>query len=118
MLKLFIKRFLLIIIGIILSLILLECGLRLAGWTISSFQQYKNNKALRNKSQYTIMCLGESTTQGQYPVQLQEILDMKYPNKFSVIDCGISGTNLENILELLDNNINKYNHKRYISKQR
>ena len=109
MLKLFIKRSLLIIIGIMLSLILLECGLRLAGWTISSYQQYKNNKALRNKSQYTIMCLGESTTAKQYPVQLQEILDIKYPNKFSVIDCGIVGITLENILNMLDNNINKYN---------
>ena len=107
--KLFIKRFLLVIIGIFLSLILLECGLRLAGWTISSYQQYKNNKTLRSKSQYTIMCLGESTTAGQYPVQLQQILNYKYPNKFSVIDCGIPATNLEMILDLLDNNINKYN---------
>ncbi len=109
MLKLIIKRFLLIIIGIVLSLILLEFGLRLAGWTISSYQQYKNNKALKNKTQYTIMCLGESTTQNQYPVQLQEILDNKYPNKFSVIDCGFSAINLETILNFLDTNINKYN---------
>ncbi len=107
--KLFIKRFLLILSGIILSLVLLECGLILAGWTISSYQQYKNNKALRNKSQYTIMCLGESTTQGQWPIQLQQILNEKYPNKFSVIDCGVAGTNLGVILKLLDKNIKKYN---------
>ena len=73
----FIKKFLLIIIGIFLSLVFLECGLRFTGWTISSYQQYKNNKALRNKSQYTIICLGESTTAGQYPIQLQQILDKK-----------------------------------------
>ena len=107
--KLFIKRFLLIIIGIILSLVLLECGLRVAGWAIFSYQQYKNNKALKNKSQYTIMCLGESTTAGKYPIQLQQVLDKKYPNKFSVIDCGIIGITLETILDSLDNNINKYN---------
>ncbi|MCR4662858.1 MAG: SGNH/GDSL hydrolase family protein, partial [Endomicrobiaceae bacterium] len=89
-------------------MVLLECGLRLAGWTVSSYQKYKNNKTLRNKSQYTIMCLGESTTAWQYPVQLQEILDKKYQNKFSVIDCGIAGTTLEYILDLLNNNINKY----------
>lgn len=108
MFKLIIKRFFLIIIGIILSLVLLECGLRIAGWSISFYQQYKNNKALKNKSQYTIMCLGESTTARQYPVQLQQILDKKYPNKFSVVDCGIPATNLESILNLLDTNINKY----------
>ena len=107
--KFLIKRLLLIIIGIFLSLLLLEFGLRVVGWTISSYQQYKNNKVLRNKSQYTIMCLGESTTAGQYPIQLQQILNKKYPNKFSVIDCGIAGTNLETILDLLDGNMNKYN---------
>ena len=109
MLKLIIKRFLLIIIGIILSLVFLECGLRLAGWTISFYQQYKNNKALRNKSQYTIMCLGESTTARQYPIQLQQILDEKYPNKFSVIDCGVPSTNLTLILDSIENNIKQYN---------
>ena len=106
--KLFIKRFSLVIIGIFLSLIIIECGLRLAGWTIVSYQQYKNKKAVKNKSQYTIMCLGESTTQNQYPIKLQKILNKKYPNKFSVIDCGIPGTNLAIILNSLDKNINKY----------
>ncbi|MCR4662811.1 MAG: hypothetical protein K5622_02845, partial [Endomicrobiaceae bacterium] len=109
MLKFLIKKLLLIIIGVILSLVILECGLRVAGWTISSYQQYKNNKALKNKSQYTIMCLGESTTQSQYPIQLQQLLDEKYPNKFSVIDCGLRSSNLETVLNVLDNNINKYN---------
>ena len=69
----FIKKILLIITGIILSLFILECGLRCAGWTISSYQQYKNSKILKNKSQYTIMCLGESLTRKQYPIQLQQI---------------------------------------------
>ena len=98
----------LIIGGLILSLVFLELGLRIAGWSISSYQQYKNNKVLNNKSQYTIMCLGESTTARQYPIQLQQILDKKYPNKFSVIDCAVPATNLEIILNNLDSNIAKY----------
>ena len=106
--KLFLKRFLLIITGVVLSLVVLECGLRLAGWTISSYQCYKNDKILKNKSKYRIMCLGESTTAGQYPVQLQKILDKKYPNKFSVIDCGVPGTLLQSIFYNLDDNIQKY----------
>ncbi|MBR3628714.1 MAG: hypothetical protein IKN42_07750, partial [Elusimicrobia bacterium] len=106
--KLFLKRLLLIIIGIFFSLIVLECGLRLTGLTVSFYKQYKNDKILKNKSKYTIMCLGESTTDGQYPKQLQQMLNEKYPNKFSVIDCGIYATKLEIILSLLDDNINKY----------
>ena len=106
--KHFIKKLSLLIIGIILSLVILELSLRFAGFAMSSYQQYKNNKALKNKSQYTIMCLGESTTFGQYPVQLQELLNNKYPNKFSVIDCGVPATNLETIYSLTENNINNY----------
>lgn len=102
------KKFILIILGIFISLILLEFGLRLAGFAISYYQQYKNNKVLKNKSQYTIMCLGESTTANQYPIQLQQILDEKYPNKFSIIDCGIPGTNLHTILSTLDSNVARY----------
>lgn len=71
-------------------------------------QKYSNNKILKNKSQYTIMCLGESTTAGQYPIQLQRILNEQYPNKFSVVDCGFLGANLETIFSSLESNINKY----------
>ena len=71
-------------------------------------QKYYNNKLLKNKTQYTIICLGESTTAAQYPIQLQQILDEKYPEKFSVIDCGIIGAKLDVIFGLLDENINKY----------
>ena len=107
--KFILKKILLIFLGIFLSLIILECGLRFAGFVLYSYQQYKNNKALENKSQYTIMCLGESTTSKQYPIQLQEILNEKYPNKFSVIDCGVPKINLENLFLFIENNINKYN---------
>lgn len=100
-----IKRLLLIFTGIFLSLILLESGLRLAGFAILQYQQYRNNKVLRNKSRYTIMGLEESTTAGQYPIWLQEKLNKKYPNKFSIIDCEIVATNLQNILESLEDNL-------------
>ena len=68
MIRNIIKRVLLIFVCIFLSLILLECGLRLAGFASFQYQRYKNNKVLRQKKQYTIMCLGESTTAGQYPI--------------------------------------------------
>lgn len=72
-------------------------------------QDYNNNKNLKTKTPYTILCLGDSTTKGQYPIQLQQILNEKYPNKFSIIDQGIGGANLETILNLLDNNLKKFN---------
>jgi tetratricopeptide (TPR) repeat protein len=107
--KIVLKRFLLILLGILLSLVVLELSLRLAGFAVSSYQQYKNNKVLKNKSLYTIMCLGESTTAKNYPIQLQNLLNKKYPGKFSVIDAGIPATTLQTILNLSTDNIQKYN---------
>jgi tetratricopeptide (TPR) repeat protein len=55
------------------------------------------------------MCLGESTTQGQYPPFLEEILNQRNIGiKFSVIDKGIGGTNTEVILSELEANLDKY----------
>ena len=71
-------------------------------------QSYQNNKIIKNKSKYTIICLGESLTQGGYPIQLQKFLDEKYPNKFSVIDCSVSGAHLAITLDLLDKTISQY----------
>jgi hypothetical protein len=104
-----IQKILLIISGILIALIILELSLQTAGFVASSYQRYRNNQALKNKSEYKIMCLGESTTYGGYPKELQNMLNQKYPNKFTVIDCGVPGNNLDNILSQLDINIAKYN---------
>lgn len=79
-----------------------------AGFVISSIQNHKNDKVLKGKFQYTVMCLGESTTSQAYPWELQKILDKKYPGKFSVIDCGVPAVKLDFILKNIDGNIDKY----------
>lgn len=63
---------------------------------------------LKNKTSFKIMCIGESTTANQYPIQLQKILDEASPGKFSVIDCGIPGTFLDVIYNNLQSNIQEY----------
>ena len=69
----------LIVLGIFLSLILLEGGMRLAGFTLSSIQEYKNKVSIKEKGTCVIMCLGESTTADEglngthcYPSQLKD----------------------------------------------
>ncbi len=55
------------------------------------------------------MCLGESTTQGQYPPYLAEILNQRNIGiKFSVIDKGMSNIETGVILAQLESNIDKY----------
>ena len=107
------KKAILTISGILLSLALLELGLRLGGFIFLSLQEYKNRTAIYNKGAYRIMCLGESTTaiggNDSYPNQLEEILNQRHIGiKFSVINKGVVGNNSAYILAHLEENLDKY----------
>ncbi len=99
----------LIVFGLLLALIILETGLRSAGYVILSLQERRNNISLRQKSECRIICFGESTTQGQYPAYLEWILNQRDIGiKFSVIDKGISGIKTAAILSDLEDNLDRY----------
>lgn len=102
------KKFALICLGIFISLIITETTLQIA----SIILQNKVNSDIKNKivkkEHIKILCIGESTTSMQYPVYLQELLDKDYPNKFSVIDCGLPGKQSIEILEQIENWINRF----------
>ena len=104
-----IKKILLVVLGIILSLVVLEIGLQITSFTLSTIKKYRN-KITKNQNTITILCLGESTTDGQWPPILQKILDKKSKHKqFIVIDEGVGGTNTQKIAEKTENNLIKYN---------
>lgn len=113
-LKVFLKqRMTLILFGVLLFLILLEIGLRLAGLIISSLQEQRNIVSLEQNEAYRIMCLGESTTaeggRDSYPSQLEEILNQTNTDvRFSVINKGHRATNTSIILAELEDNIKRY----------
>ena len=73
----------LIILGLFLGVLILEAGLRLAGLSYLAWQDHENGRGLKkkDKAEYRILCLGESTTalggQDAYPVQLERILNEK-----------------------------------------
>jgi len=93
----------LIIFGVFLFLILLEAGLRLGGFILLSIQEYRNLQSIKQKGTYRIMCLGESTTQGQYPQFLEQVLNQRNIGvRFSVVDKGIAGTNTPAILSQVE----------------
>lgn len=100
------KKMLKIIVVFILAIILIFAIVQRFRFQIK--QHYNNAKILNNKSEYKIICFGESVTVGQYPNHLQRLLDERYPNRFSVIDCGIQGAGIETILYFLDTNIKRY----------
>jgi Flp pilus assembly protein TadD len=94
--------------GTLSVLLLLESGLWICGLTISAIQEF-HNKHNKGSERYRIMCLGESTTQRQYPRFLEDSLNRKTKGmKFSVIDKGVAGTNSTAILSMLGRNIKEY----------
>jgi len=107
-----IKKILLIFIGLLISLIILEMFLQITGFALTTIKEYKNKK-LKDPNTITILCLGESTTDGQWPPILQEILDKKAKyKKFRVIDEGHAAKNSEYLLyEIINKNLSVYNPK-------
>ena len=106
----FAHKAVLIPLGLFLAVIILEVGLRLGGFIFLSLQEHRNKVSIQRKDTYRIMCLGESTTAGQYPIFLQEELD-KYNTgiEFSVIDKGVVAVDTSFILDKLVSNIDTYN---------
>ncbi len=102
-------KIILIISGIFLFLVLLEAGLRAGGAVLSSVQEYRNRKSIKQRGVYRIMCLGESTTARQYPQHLEKTLNQsKAGVRFSVIDKGSSGTVTSVILSRVESFLDEY----------
>ncbi|MCX5694676.1 MAG: tetratricopeptide repeat protein [Candidatus Omnitrophica bacterium] len=103
------QKIALILFGLFLFLMLLEASLRLGGAILLSIQEHRNLQSMKQKGAYRILCLGESTTGGQYPPFLEEMLNQRNIGiKFSVIDDGTAGFNTKTILQKLEGNLDKY----------
>ncbi|MDP8215619.1 MAG: hypothetical protein RAO92_09555 [Candidatus Euphemobacter frigidus] len=99
--------------GLLLGIILLEIGLRIGGGILLHIQERANLVSLKEKGEFVIICLGESTTQAgrstSFPRQLEKILNHRDLGiKFTVINKGIMGTNTAYIAAGLKENLEKY----------
>jgi len=110
------QKLTLILLGAILCLILLEIGMRMAGFALTTLQDIRNRRTLARKATYRILCLGESTTAGggngqagRYPHLMEIILNDRASNMtFSVVNRGIPATNTSIILDELESNLDRY----------
>lgn len=95
--------------GIICSLILIEACMSLWGFLLVQNRQRRLKSALAHKADYRILCLGESTTENQYPPYLEAILNQNAAGvKFKVIDQGMAATNSEYLLANLNDYLTRY----------
>jgi tetratricopeptide (TPR) repeat protein len=103
------RKTIIVLSGLILSLVLLEAGLRLGGFIFSSVQGAGNLRSAKQKGTYRILCLGESTTQGQYPHLLEQVLNQRNVGvRFSVIDKGRGAINTSVILGEIEAYLTEY----------
>ena len=99
----------LVAFGILLAFLILEASLRLAGFAMLSLQAHRNAVSLQQKGVYRIMCIGESTTQWQYPPVLERILNERnVGTRFSVIDRGLAGAQTSLLLSRLESDLDRY----------
>jgi Flp pilus assembly protein TadD len=95
--------------GLVLSAVLVEMILRTLGFIVLLRQERRNFQSARQVGAYRVMCVGESTTQNQYPAFLEEILNRRGAGiRFSVIDRGMTGANTTDILARLESDIDRY----------
>lgn len=107
--KAILKKISLIILGSVLAVALIEVGLRIAGFAFLGIQKYRNYCSIKQRGAYRIMCVGESTTAGDYPFFLERILNQyNIGLKFSVVNCGVPGMTTALILSEIEKNIKKY----------
>ncbi|MCL2389478.1 MAG: hypothetical protein FWC85_03755, partial [Elusimicrobia bacterium] len=104
------KKLLFVALGIALSALLLEAGLQLRAWHIRHSLHTQVKHTLSAKDKITILCIGESTTDNQWPRFLnQALLDAGITKEVRVIDRGVGGTTTGIILQNITYYIEKYN---------
>lgn len=107
------QKIVLVLFGVFLSLIMLEIGMRLGGFVFLSMQDKRSVSSIKEKGEYRILCLGESTTifggRISYPYQLEEILNQSNIGiKFKVINKGTPGIDTSYIASQLEHNLKRY----------
>jgi len=103
------EKVIVIALGLVFCLACLEAGLRVLGATVMLAQAHRNALSMRQTGVYRIMCVGESTTQGQYPPFLEPALNgRKMGIRFSVIDRGLAATTTSVILSRLEADLDTY----------
>ncbi len=103
------KKLLALAAGVTACFLILETGLRLAGWTCSTSQWLGNEFRRHAKTDWTLVCFGESMTAGAYPAVLQNALAARYPGlRFTVVDKGLESTDSSYILDEIGPALDQY----------
>ena len=97
------KKILLIFCGLIIGLVFIELFLQSASVAVKLYKNHIIKQELNRKNSITILCIGESTTDRQWPKFLKQSLIAKNVKKeITVIDKGARAINTSCILATLN----------------
>lgn len=106
------KKVSFVLIGVFLSFVCLEFFLQITSFVISEIIKYKNYKTLKTKfndnNTITILCVGESTTYEQWPVQLEQYLKENSNKNFNIVSSALPSIGIENLLKRTSKMIEDY----------
>lgn len=107
------QKLALVSFGVLLTLCLLEAGLRVGGWLFLAVQEARNRASLGQGETYRILCIGESTTafggDQSYPSWLERILNERARGvSFSVVNKGIPSVTSDVLVRELEANLDRY----------
>lgn len=104
-------RISMVLLGVLATVLLLEGGLRLAGWAFLERQQARNLAATAEST--TVLCVGESTTAlggaDSWPALLQGELDQRDPQRgWAVVNQAIPGTDSSVLVAQMPRNLDTW----------
>ena len=107
------QRLALVVFGLLVGVVVLEIGLRIAGLVFLSVQERRNQLSLHEGHTYRVLCIGESTTalggEDSYPSQLERSLNARGKGvSFSVINRGLPAVTTDVIVGHLEENLARY----------
>jgi lysophospholipase L1-like esterase len=106
-----VQRGLALLAGLLVVLVGLEAGLRIAGTSFTAGRDRDNARNLGEASR-VVLCLGESTTalggRDSYPSQLEALLNERYDGGFRVVNLGKGGRDTRAIIANLDRDLARY----------
>ncbi|HNQ49899.1 MAG TPA: tetratricopeptide repeat protein [Candidatus Omnitrophota bacterium] len=103
------KKIALVFLGVFFWFVIMEAGMRATGVAMHAIMHSDARHPHDLSGEIRILCIGESTTQNEYPLVLQKILNARMkPLHVRVIDGGLAGCNSAWLLSRLPDYLNKF----------
>ncbi len=104
------KKTILVLTGLIFGLVFAELILQSASLFIKTVKSYEISKKLNDKNSISILCVGESTTDGQWPKFLkQSLIEKNIEKEIIIADKGVKATNTACISGNIESQIKELN---------